>query len=191
MALFPDLFNSLLSHFPKLKALFDLSQRFVEHFTGVFSAGSKLFTSTISEFEAWKNFKEDVRLKSRVVNIERAITKTKELISGLISAWNSVVDLAKKLTTRIELTADAEAVEAATGIGLPIALVNAIVVILEVVDLVRSVIDDLQSIVDEITRIRQAIESADTIFLSQSNKRKTLKLEDGGSIKIRLGKLHS
>src|SRR5215467_12582781 len=191
MAFFGITFDSILSHFPKLAALLKLGQSFVGHFTGTFTAGTNLFNSVISEFEAWKNFKEDVRLKSRVVNIERAIEKTRELISGLISAWNSVVDLAKKLTTRIELTADAEAVEAATGIGVPIALVNAIVVILEVVDLVRSVIDDLQSIVDEITRIRQAIESADTIFLSQSNKRKTLKLDDGGSIKIRLGKLHS
>jgi|SRR5215467_445058 len=189
MAFFGITFESILSHFPKLQALFDLGQKFVEHFTGTFSAALKLFNSTVSEFNAWKNFKEDIRLKSRVVNIERAIQKTRDLISGLIAAWKSVLDLFKKLRN-IELTADADIVESATGIGLPVALVNTIVLIVEVLDLVRSVIDDVQAIVDEITRIREAIETADTIFLTQRNPRKTLKLQDGGSIKVRVGNLH-
>jgi len=191
MALFGDLFGSLLDHFPKIKQLFNLGQRVVKHFTGTFDAGLQLFHSFASEIDAFKNFKEDFRIKNRVVNIERAITKTKELVQGLFDSWKAVLDLIKNVSTKIEIGGAAEVVEAASGIGLPVALVNAIVLIVEILDTIRNVIDDLQTIVDEVTRIRQAIESADTIFLPQHNARKTVKLAGGGSSRIRLGKLHS
>jgi hypothetical protein len=51
-------------------------------------------------------------------------------------------------------------------------------------------VDKLQTIVDEVTRLREAIEKGDLIFLKQSNPRKTLTLTDGTKIKIRLGNLH-
>jgi hypothetical protein len=54
-----------------------------------------------------------------------------------------------------------------------------------------NLIADLQTIVDELKRIRLEIEKLDTIFLQQDNKRKYLKLANGKTIKIRLGKLHS
>jgi len=190
MSLFTDPWGFFLSKFPKVAALLDLGQKLTKHFTGTFQAGLDLFNSIIDEVNAWKNFKEDIRLKSRVVNIESAITKTKDLVEGLFASWRAILALIKSLTTKLELGGAAEIVEAATGIGLPVALVNFLVLVVEVLDTVRDVIDDLQTIVDEITRIRTEIETLDTIFLSQSNKRKTIKLADGKSIKIRLGKLH-
>jgi hypothetical protein len=190
MGLFDDPFGYLLNHFPKIKQLFEFGQRIVKHFTGTFDAGVKLFNSFASEIAAFKNFKEDFRIKNRVVNIERAITKTKELVQGIFDSWKAVLDLIKNVTTKVEIGGAAEIVEAASGIGLPVALVNAIVLIVEILDTIRNVIDDLQTIVDEITRIREAIESADTIFLPQHNPRKKLKLADGSSLNIRLGKLH-
>jgi hypothetical protein len=181
----------VLKKFPVLEKLFDLAKKIIEHFTGTIGAGVSLFESLQSEFQAWKNFKEDIRLRSRVVNIERAITKTRDLVQGLFDSWRAVLDIIKNITTKLEVGGVAEIAEAATGIGLPVALVNAIVLIVEVLDTIRNVIDDAQTIVNEITRIREAVENADTIFLQQRNARKTVKLEDGKSIKIRVGKLHS
>lgn len=185
------LLNFVLDKFPALRQLLDLGQKIVGHFTGTLDAGIKLVDSFQSEIQEWKNFKEDIRLKSRVVNLERAITKTRELVQGLFDAWRSVLDIIKNITTKLEVGGVAEIAEAATGIGLPVALVNAIVLIVEVLDTIRNVIDDLQSIIDEITRIREAIEHADTIFLQQRNPRQIVKLADGKSIKIRVGGLHA
>jgi hypothetical protein len=186
-----DLFNFLLKKFPALKKLLDLGQKLIEHFTGVFNAGVHLFQSFESEVQAFKNFREDFRLKSRVVNVERAITKIRDLVVGLIDAWKSIVSLFKGLSFKLETGGAAEIAEAATGIGLPIAVVNALIIIVEVLDTVRNIIDAFQTVVDEITRLREFIETGDTIFLQQRNKRKVIRLENGKSIKIRLGKLHS
>jgi hypothetical protein len=184
------LLNFVLDKFPALRQLFDLGQKIVSHFTGTLDAGVKLVDSFQSEIQEWKNFKEDIRLKSRVVNLERAITKTRELVQGLFDSWRSVLDIIKNITTKLEVGGVAEIAEAATGIGLPVALVNAIVLIVEVLDTIRNVIDDLQTIIDEITRIREAIEHADTIFLQQRNPRRIEKLADGTTVKIRVGSLH-
>lgn len=185
-----EFFQFILKRFPVLKKLLDLAQKVIEHFTGVFNAGIKLFNSFQSEVQAFKNFREDFRLKSRVVNVERAITKVRDLVQGLFDAWRSIIKLFKGLSFKLETGGAAEVAEAATGIGLPLAVVNAIVIIVEVLDTVRNIIDSAQTVVDEITRLREFIETGDTIFLQQRNKRKLLKLESGKTIKIRVGKLH-
>src|SRR4029077_9908596 len=131
-----------------------------------------LFQSFQAEVQAIKNFKEDLRFKQRVVNVERAITKVRDLIQGLFDAWRGVISLIKNLSLKLETGGAAEVAEAATGIGLPVAVVNGIVIIIEVLDTIRNVIDSFQSIIDEITRVREFIESGDTIFLQQRNKRK-------------------
>jgi prophage DNA circulation protein len=186
-----QLWEFILKKFPILSKLLDLAQKVIKHFTGVVDAGIHLFESFNKEVAAWKNFKEDFRLKSRVVNIERAITKTRDLVQGLFAAWRSIVSLLKSLSLKVETEGAAEVAEAATGVGLPIAVVNAIVIMVQVLDTIANVIDSLQTVLDEITRIREFIESADTIFLQQHNKRKLLKLDDGSTIKIRVGKLHA
>jgi len=183
-------FNFLLQKFPILKKLLDLAQKIIKHFTGVTDAAIKLFDSFQAEVAAFKNFREDFRLKNRVVNVERAITKIHDLIQGLFDAWRAIVSLFKNLTLKVEAGGAAEVAEAATGIGLPIAVVNAIVVIVEILDTVANIIDSAQTVLDEITRLREFIETGDTIFLQQRNKRKVIKLDDGSTIKIRLGKLH-
>jgi hypothetical protein len=186
-----ELFQFLLKKFPALQKLLNLGQKLIEHFTGVFDAGVHLFNSFQSEVQAFKNFREDFRLKSRVVNIERAITKVRDLVQGLFEAWRSIVSLFKGLSFKLETGGAAEVAEAATGIGLPIAVVNALVIIVEVLDTVRNIIDSFQTVIDEITRLREFIETGDTIFLQQHNRRKVIRLANGKTIKIRVGKLHS
>jgi hypothetical protein len=186
-----QLFELLLKKFPVLQKLLDLGQKIIKHFTGTLDAGIHLFDSFKAEVDAIKHFKEDLRFKQRVVNVERAITKIRDLIQGLFDAWRSIISLIKNLSLKLETGGAAEVAEAATGIGLPIAVVNGIVIIVEILDTIRNVIDSFQSIIDEITRVREFIESGDTIFLQQRNKRKVIQLENGKTIKIRVGKLHA
>jgi hypothetical protein len=163
------------------------------HLTGVFGAGKNLFDTVVSEIDAWKNFKQDIRLRSRVINLERAITKTKELIAGIPASFRAAVDIVKQIGKAIEKDVAAEegaAVLAVETAGLS-EIVVAIGILYQVLSFVADIISDLQTIVDELKRLREEIEKLDTIFLSQSNKRKTLKLADGSTIRIRTGgKLH-
>jgi hypothetical protein len=185
-----QLWAFILKKFPVIEKLLDLAKKIIGHFTGVFDAAKTLFDSAQSEFQAWKHFKEDLRFKQRVVVVEQAITKTKDLITKIIDAWKEILSLIKNASIKLETGGAAEVAEAATGIGLPLAVVNAIVLIVEVLDTVRNLIDTAQNIVDVVTGIRQFIQG-DFLFLQQRNPRKVLQLDDGSSIKIRVGKLHA
>jgi hypothetical protein len=185
-----QLWAFILQKFPALQKLLDLAQKIIEHFTGVFSAAVNLFNSAQSEFEAWKHFKEDIRFKQRVIVVEQALKKTKAFIDELINAWKEILSLIKNAGVKLETGGAAEVAEAATGIGLPIAIVNAIVLIVEVLDTVRNLIDTAQDIVNVIRDVREFLQG-DFLFLSQKNPRKVLQLEDGSSIKVRIGKLHA
>jgi hypothetical protein len=185
-----QLWAFILKKFPVLQQLLDLAKRIIEHFTGVFQAAVDLFNSAQSEFDAWKHFKEDIRFKQRVIVVEQALKKVKQFTDELISAWKEILSLIKNAGIKLETGGAAEIAEAATGIGLPIAIVNAIVLIVEVLDTVRNLIDTAQNIVNVIKDVREFLQG-DFLFLQQRNARKVLKLESGGSIKVRVGNLHS
>jgi hypothetical protein len=185
-----QLWAFILKKFPVLSKLLDLAQKVISHFTGVFQAGVDLFTSAQSEFDSWKHFKEDVRFKQRVIVVEQALKRLKQFTDELISAWKEILSLIKSAGVKLETGGAAEIAEAATGIGLPIAIVNAIVLVVEVLDTVRNLIDTAQDIVNVVRDVREFLQG-DLFFLQQRNRRKVLKLESGGSIKIRVGNLHS
>jgi hypothetical protein len=184
-----QLWAFILKKFPVIQQVLDLAQKIIGHFTGVFQAANDLFTSAQTEFAAWKHFKQDVRFRQRVIQVERALTKAQEFFTALIDAWKEILSLIKSASVKLETGGAAEVAEAATGIGLPIAIVNAIVIVVEVLDTVRNLIDTAQNIVTVVTDLRELLEG-DLIFLQQKNPRKTEQLSDGGSIKIRVGKLH-
>jgi methyl-accepting chemotaxis protein len=205
-------------------AIFDLVKRFLGPFgqlidslkttydktVHVFDAAEKLKDSVLAEIDGWKNFKQDIRFSQRVIQLESAVQKTRDLIEGIPEAWRSVVDIVKqfreKLTTSTpagEAAAEVEEVVSADAKSITqllqkfprlarglTKLLGALALIIEALENVVSVIGDLQTIVDEIKRIRLEIEKLDTIFLSQSNKRKRLKLADGSTVRIRVGHLH-
>jgi len=185
-----QLFELVLNKFPAIRQLLDLGQKIIEHFTGVFQAGVDLFNSAQTEFEAWKHFKEDVRFRQRVIQVERALDKAQEFFTAIITAWKEILSLIKSAGVKLETGGAAEVAEAATGIGLPIAIVNAIVIVVEVLDTIRNLIDTAQNVVTVVTDLRNLLEG-DLIFLQQRNPRKIEKLQDGTSIKIRVGKLHA
>jgi len=209
---FGALWDAVKNFLGSLGQLIDTIEKKIAHVFTVWDTATKLKDSVLEEIEGWKNFKQDIRLKQRVINLERAIGKTKELIEGIPEAWHSIIDIVNeakrslKETTPEGLTSDLlEDFKAASESGTLKAffekfpslaraaekLVGVLAIIFDAVEKISTVIDDLQTIVDELKRIRLEIEKLDTIFLPQSNKRKVLHLSDGSTIKIRLGKLHS
>jgi prophage DNA circulation protein len=191
--------------------LIDSLKTSITHLTNIVQNATKLLNGIIAEAKAWKNFRQDIRIKSRVIALESAIEKTRTLIEGIPAAWQSIQDIFKTLKTQFDAggdpiaDADAAAEDLASaeegGISALLKrfpklakgfekLLGVLALVVQCLEALSNTIDDLQQILDEITALRQEIEKLDTIFLSQSNKRKTLKLADGSSIQIRVGKLH-
>jgi hypothetical protein len=161
--------------------------------TGIVGSVETLVQAVKDEVAGFKNFRQDLRIKSRVINLETAIQRTRDLILGIPASWRAVVDLFSQIKSAIGKDVAAEegaAILAVETAGLSEVVVG-ISILYQVASFVESVISDLQTIVDEVKRLRLEIEKLDTIFLSQSNKRKSLKLADGSTIRIRTGgKLH-
>ena len=184
--------------------------KFKELFSSLFTIIDRLtnLVKTVqSEVIAWKNFKQDIRFKSRVINLEKAVTKTKALITGAVDAWHAILNLTNELKasqqTKPIAEIEAEALSAEEGAGLAALakvlprlakigtkLIEFVTFAIAILETFSSTIDDVQTIVDELQRIRLEIEKLDTIFLQQDNKRKVIRLADGKSVRIRLGKLH-
>jgi hypothetical protein len=197
--------KSFLGPFGKL---IDSLKDTYDHLVNIFTAAEKLTDSVIGEINAWRNFKQDIRFSQRVVQIERAIQKTRDLIEGIPVAWHSIVDLVKQVKNQIgggespveeaeQISQEVESggvktlLEKFPSLAKALEkLLGVLAIVVQALSAIADSIDDVQKIVDEITRLRLEIEKLDTIFLQQSNKRKTLRLADGRSIKIRLGKLH-
>ncbi len=212
---FTDLFNisgildrikTFLGPFGKL---FDSLKQSYEQLIHIFDAAKKLTDSVVGEVDGWRSFKQDIRFRQRVVQLESAFQKTRDLIEGIPASWHSIVDIVKQLKESLtQETNPIEDAEAATediesgGIktllqkfprlakGLEKVL-GALALVLQALETIANVIGDLQTIVDELKALRLEFEKLDTIFLSQTNKRKTLRLADGKTIRIRVGKLHA
>src|SRR5215471_497507 len=184
-------------------------------FTGFktsFEKGLALSSAIRTEISEWKNFKENFHVKQRVINLPTAIDKSQELLDKIKEAWNSIVDLAKQIQKQAKGQTDdpvAESEEAvselesggAEGIQKLLSnfpklakglekLLGFLAVILGVIESIQSAIDDLTNILSAITGIREEIETGSTIFLQQNNLRKTVTLDDGSKMKIRIGSLH-
>jgi hypothetical protein len=175
-----------------VKLFKNVKQTFL-HLTGVISAGNTLIDTVKGEIDAWRHFKEDIRIKSRVINLESAIRKTRELIAGIPASWRAAIDIIGQIRKAVQKDIAAEegaALLAVETAGLSEVAVG-IGILYQVLSFVADVIQDLQTIVDELQRLRLEVEKLDTVFLQQGNKRKSFKLKDGKRIRIRLGKLHT
>jgi SMC interacting uncharacterized protein involved in chromosome segregation len=174
-----------------VKLFKNVKQTFL-HLTGVISAGQTLFDTVRGEIDAWKNFKEDIRIKSRVINLESAIRKTRELILGIPQSWRAILDIFSQVRKAIQKDIAAE--EGAALLAVETAGLSEIAVgigiLYQVLSFVADIIQDFQTIVDELKRLRLEIEKLDTVFLQQDNKRKRIKLANGKRIRVRIGALH-
>lgn len=210
MALFNiDLFGLIRSFLGPFGKLLDYLKQSYDHLTTIFDSAQMLTQSVIDEVNAFRNFKEDVRFKQRVVNLETAIQKTRDLIEGIPAAWKAIIDIVQQFKKQI--TAEGNPLEEAEAVTEDLEsggittlikrfpalgralerLLGVLALIVQALEGIVNTIDDLQTVVDEVRRLRLEIEKADTIFLSQSNPRRTVRLENGTTMRIRVGKLHS
>ena len=189
--------------------LIDLVKRLFTGFRDTFTKGVQLGTDIVTEFNEWKNFKEAIPVRTGVINLPRAIEKSQELLDQIKSAWASIVDLAKQLQKQAQGQTESPTEEAEQAVkdiessgvktllekfpklarGLE-KLLGFVAIIVGALESIQSAIDDLSNILAAVRGIREEIETGSTIFLSQKNPRKTVTLDDGSTLKIRVGNLH-
>lgn len=209
-----DLFNPVWNAVKRILGpfgkLFDLvSQTFVG-FRNSFETGIELAQEIMSEIGEWRNFKEAIPVRTGVINLPAAIDNTQQLLDQIRAAWDAIVDLAKELQKQARGQQESPTEEAeqalkdieGSGIkgilekfpklarGLE-KLLGFLAVVVGALESIQKAINDLKNIVDAIKGIREEIQTGSTIFLQQKNQRRIVKLADGGSIKIRVGNLHS
>ena len=181
----------------------------------VIPATIALVKSVASEVNEWKNFKENISFTGGVINLQSVKDRIQRLIEEALAAWHSLVDLFTGGFRRVvgKPFEDAEAAaeeleslfEGFGKIGLKDFLAEigpklekaggkifeVLAIVQAVAEELLKVVQDLQSLVDFTRDVRETFESGEGLFLQQKNKRKTLALDGGGKIKIRVGKLHS
>jgi len=204
--LLSELWNKLVPN--SVKTLVSKIIDGVQHISTIFTRLDQLFNSVRSEISAWKNFREDIKFKSRVINVPKAYEGIVDFIQQLKDSANAVRDLVSKFKEKIgqeNPVEEAEAVEAdleeggaesllkqfpklAKGLE---RLAGVVTLVVDALSTISDALDDLQQIVDEITRIREEIESAESIFLQQGNSRRSVPLREGGSTSWRIGSLHA
>jgi hypothetical protein len=186
---------------------------FVAHFwTSITGLGGKirdLINLVISEVNEWKNFKENIAFRTRVINVKSAIEHVQEFIQQIAAAWRAIQELVQQLKSKFETTGDPaqEAREAIDDIensgfrtifekfpkllrGLEKVL-GFVAIVLDALESIITAVDDLTTIVNALKTLREDIETGGPLFLKQSNTRRTVTLEDGTKMKIRVGSLHS
>ena len=83
---FSGILNAVKGFLGPLGKLIDKVKEAYDKLTGVLDSAEKLKDSIVEEVDGWKNFKQDIRLSQRVIQIERAVTKTRNLIAGIPEA---------------------------------------------------------------------------------------------------------
>jgi len=216
-----DLFNGLLGRllqplFDRVKAAFAPFGKlvaFVSRFwTSIQSLGGKiqnLINLVISEVDEWRNFQSNIAFRTKIISLPVAIDHIQEFWQMITAAWSSVLELVKELRGKFETTGDpaGDAEDAIADIenssfkgiiekfpklfkGLEKVL-GFVAIVLDALETIITAVDDLTTIVEALQAIRQDIETGGPLFLTQSNARKTVHLDDGTPIKQRVGNLHS
>lgn len=213
MALFDSLLNPILDAVKRLLGpfgkLFDLLSHFWTNVKNLTGDTKTLVQSVITEVDAWRNFKENTSFKNRLVSLPIAYEQTKEFILQIPEAWRAIVDLVNNIKGKFDAggnpTEEAEQAVAdieksgfsgilkqfpkfAKGFE---KVLGFVALAADALESIISGIHDLQTIVDTLRGIREEVEDQSTIFLKQNNPRRLVKLADGGTIKIRVGNLHS
>jgi hypothetical protein len=208
--IFTPILNAIKRALGPFGKLIDLVGKFFTGFRDSFKKGLALSVEIINEIHEWRNFREAIPVRTGVISLPSAIEKSNELLDQIRAAWDAIVDLAREVKKQAQGQQESPTEEAEAAIkdiessgvrgllekfpklakGLE-RILGFLAIVVGVLESIQKAIDDLTAIVDAIKGIREEIETGSTIFLSQKNPRKTVKLADGGSYKIRVGNLHS
>jgi len=188
---------------PVIKVLTDLKGSTI----GLFDKVTHLSTTIKEEYDAIRNFKEDLHWRGRVVNAPEVVKKVKRLADIPSEVAGKIKDLIVRIKEQSpggrspgeladEAVADLEGIEDFRGLltkWVPKLakggerLLGVLAILVDVLVAWNAAIDDMQTIVDDVKEVRLDIEKLDLIFLPQNHARRYLKLEDGRTIRIRIG----
>ena len=216
MSVIGDIIDRLLAPlFEKVKKIFEpfgkafnLVGRFWTQLTTIVSRAQSLVELVISEVSEWRNFRENIAFRTKLVSLPAAVDHVQDFIAEVRAAWSAVVELVQQLKGKFETTGNPteEAEEAIADIqnsgfktiiekfpklfkGLE-KLLGALAILLDAFEAISVGIDDLTTIVNALRDLRVDVESGGPLFLQQSNRRKSIRLKEGGSIRVRIGNLH-
>lgn len=155
---------------------------------GIVDDATKLFDSVTNEIDQIVHFKFVAQWKHRVISVPKVFDNIQQIIAIPGKIVEAVKQLIADIGTKFRGASAAEAVEEVIpGVGQVIGIVT---LVSQVLVTIKDAIAQLQTIVDAITTVRKDVTNLDAIFLQNQNPRKTEKLADGGSIKVRIGGLH-
>jgi phage-related protein len=211
IALLKKLFAPIIT---PLSKLWKIIKSFATALVNVIPDTISLVQLVISEVQAWRSFKEGINFKSGVVNLQSAKDRLQTIIDDLVAAWNALKGLFTdgfKLPIK-SVNEMAEAAEEVAGAfeeffgkfglqeflaRLGPTLEKAGGKVLEVLALLEAVaeaalrvVGQLTTIVKAVRDIRETFQTGEGLFLQQKNARKIIHLDDGSSMKIRIGGLH-
>ena len=206
LAPFLDRLRQLFKPFDKV---INLITKFFHNVTHLRENVQTLADTVKSEINEWKNFRENIAFRTRVINVKSAVENIEDFWDEIRGAWSAITDLWSQLRNSFrggESDPAADAREAVADIensgfrgiiekapklvkGFEKAL-GFVALLADGLEHMVSFVDDLTTIVNALRDIRRNVETGESLFLPQSNKRRTETLSDGSKIKIRVGSLH-
>lgn len=154
----------------------------------------ELRTNIPKQVQRVKDFKFDPKWKSRVINVPIAIEQVKKLFEDVTQGWRERLDLLREPLHEFVLIFKAEQASAGDQNQAVAGVTKAAVKLDEIATLIQQLADASDELikVDHIfDEVLDFFEKLDQIFLQQKNLRRVEQLTDGGSIRVRIGKLHS
>lgn len=187
-----------------LRPLITIFTSLKENTVGIVSASTDVTDTVERIFDEIKNFSFRPNVKSRVISLPAAQQRIQQLIAApgqiidavkeLIAQVKSKIDVAEFNVEELEGLEDLRSI--VTKFGSKIAagfekILGVVTIVVDALVSIRQGIRDIQTILDSVEEIVTDVSNLDAIFLSQKNPRRRESLSEGGSIKIRLGNLHS
>ncbi len=194
-----------------IRSLVTSLQTTIDTVTHVFETGTSIIEDVIAISHEIENFELRPHWKIRVISAPEALENIKELQRVPTRLYIAIRDLVSRIKSSIggfktplsEATEAAEEASTLEGgllrlfprlastLGRVVTRILALAgLILQAVTDVANTINDIKVIVGELKTVIESLNHMDAIFLQQNNSRKTVVLEDGSRMKIRIGSLH-
>lgn len=196
-----------------LNKLWGILKGFFTAIVQVIPETTALVKLVYSEIFAWRDFKKGINFNTGVINLQSARDRIEDLISEILDAWHALVSLFTD-GFKIQVKSVKDAVEAVTEVADAFESIGQFGIrefferigptlekaggkVFEILAIIQATAEELLKVVREISKVvtaikdvRETFQTGKGLFLSQTNRRKKVKLEDGGSVNFRIGALH-
>jgi|SRR5215813_5087861 len=206
--LLAPIIDKVKSAFAPFGRAFNLVGQFWDKLTTIGSRTREIFDLVESEISEWRNFKENVAFRTKLISLPAAIDHAQDFIEQVREAWAAVLDIVKSVKGKFETTGNPteEAEEAISDIensgfktlvekfpklfkGLEKVL-GFLAILLDAFESISNGLDDVLTILRALQTFREDLETGGPLFLKQSNPRKIVHLDDGTRVSFRVGNLH-